>query len=101
MTVSTCGGTSLRRHHEIINTVVHLLNARGNKVGQRDTGFYDHYFLCTGDQVITWYHLPRTADTIILRVGMYQFDSDQHVVDSTTIDHSGNPGLPWVDIPLS
>jgi 4-amino-4-deoxy-L-arabinose transferase-like glycosyltransferase len=79
---------------------IHLLNAAGDKVGQRDTGFSEHYFLCAGDQIITWSHLPRPTTAVTLRVGMYTFDANYNPVSAATLDSQANRGLPWVDAPL-
>lgn len=77
---------------------VHLLDANGDKTGQRDSNFPDRAFLCSGDRLTTAFNLPPLQNAVTLRVGMYYFDGDRFI--NSRMESSSGSAL-WVDIPLS
>lgn len=81
---------------------VHFLNSQGDKLAQRDAGFANRYFICTGDEVIMLLMLPRPAEAKTLRVGMYRFGTTQGTdpIASAHLNDAGERGLPWVDLAL-
>jgi hypothetical protein len=84
---------------EPLNTVfTHLLDANGERIGQRDTPFLAGEFWCADDEVITWADLPLADNTSTLRVGIYQIRADGGIVNRNLLDSAGNPAGQWVDI---
>ena len=82
---------------ESLNTVfVHLLDAAGERIGQRDTPFLAGEFWCAGDEVITWTDLPLPENAATLRVGVYQIRDDGGLVNRNVLDSAGQ----WADFPL-
>jgi hypothetical protein len=84
---------------EPLNTVfTHLLDANGERIGQRDTPFLAGEFWCADDTVITWADLPLAQNTSTLRVGVYQIRADAGIANRNLLDSAGNPAGQWVDI---
>jgi hypothetical protein len=75
---------------------VHVLDAAGEKIDQRDERFWPGRYWCDGELFVTWTALsvPDTAAT--LRVGMYRLTPDGGFVNATVGD-----GATWVEIPLA
>gem|GEM_PF-2282426 len=87
-----------RAHGENAQVFAHLLDAAGERVGQRDSVFYPGKYWCGDDRVITWVDLalPETART--LRIGMYP--SPGAPPDAIDVIMPDGARAPWVDLTL-
>ncbi len=81
----------------------HLLNAGGQRIGQRDGPAWPGRYWRDGEIVVHDFPLPADIDlpsAEVLRVGMYQLiDGAPQNVD--ILDAAGNPAGQWVDIPTA
>lgn len=77
----------------------HFLDAGGDRIGQRDSSFYNIGYWCVGDTLITRAAAAIPAEFTTLRVGMYA-QIDGRNVNASIIDDHGNPVGAWVDIPV-
>jgi len=82
---------------ENVQYFAHFLDAAGEKIGQRDTSFYDVQYWCEGDTIITRVDTPIPAETDVLRVGMYRL-IDGNARGLSTIDESGQLASGTIDI---
>lgn len=77
----------------------HFLDASGERIGQRDSSFYNIGYWCVGDTLITRTEAQFPVDFATLRVGMYA-PIDGRNVNANLLDASGNPVGAWVDIAI-
>jgi len=77
----------------------HFFNAAGDKIGQRDTAFYDVQYWCAGDTIITRVDTPIPSDTARLGVGLYRLIEGK-ARGLSTIDEVGNPASGTIEIDL-
>lgn len=77
----------------------HFFNAAGDKIGQRDSSFYDVQYWCTGDTIITRVDLdaPIPDGTVKMSVGMYRLVEGK-ARGLGTIDEAGQPAAGTIDI---
>lgn len=92
-----------RSHVADFQYFAHVLNAKGDRIGQQDTRFLPGQSWCSGDRVLTTTTLAFPAEAITLRVGMYQLGFGgvrTGLTPSNVIDSAGSAVGQWVDIPL-
>ncbi len=77
---------------------IHVLDASGNRIGQRDTTLYKWQYLCANDQLITWTNLPIGPQAVGLHVGMYRLLPQGGYQNSNVINPSGDTLGQWVAI---
>ncbi|MBN1679459.1 MAG: glycosyltransferase family 39 protein [Anaerolineae bacterium] len=77
----------------------HLLDADGERIGQRDFDFWPGVYWCAGDRLVTWIDLAVPNGVHTLRVGMYTLE-DGLLTYTDVVDVNGGPVAPWVDIPV-
>lgn len=82
------------------NYFAHFLDSNGERLGQRDAGFWASRYWCEGDRLLIWTPATIPPETTILRVGMYQINSDGSVVSRNILDMAGNPSGQWADVSL-
>ncbi len=81
----------------------HLLNTKGDRIGQQDTNFLPGRSWCSGDRVLTTTALSLPIEATTLRVGMYRLGFGgvrSGLTSSNVIDSAGNAIGQWTDIPL-
>lgn len=81
----------------------HLLDADGNRIGQRDGPLWSGQYWRADELVTHFFELPADVDldaVAILRVGLYQF-IDGQPGNLDILDETGNPAGQWVDIPAA
>lgn len=80
----------------------HLLDGRGERIGQQDSALWPGRYWRGGEVVLHHTRLPADLDlaaAATLRIGLYQLiDGIPRNVD--ILDAAGNPTGQWVDIPL-
>lgn len=81
---------------------IHLLDADGNRIGQRDASFWPGRHWCANDQLSMWADIDGAADAATLRFGFYTLlDADAGTTQAVDIlDVAGNAAGNWIDIPL-
>jgi hypothetical protein len=77
----------------------HFFNAAGDRIGQRDTTFYDVQYWCAGDTIITRVDTPIPDDSVKMSVGMYRLIEGK-ARGVATVDDAGNPSVNTIDIDL-
>ncbi len=81
----------------------HLLDGRGERIGQQDSALWPGRYWRGGEVVLHHTRLPADLDlaaAATLRIGLYQLvEGSPHNVD--ILDAAGNPSGQWVDIPLN
>lgn len=81
-----------------VQMFAHLLDAAGERIGQRDSSFYPGRFWCQGDVVVLWNDLTRPAEAAVLRLGLYPGPgAAPGAIDAV---EPGGGLAPWVDLPL-
>jgi hypothetical protein len=88
--------THPERNHQYF---AHFLDAAGEKIGQRDSSFYNIGYWCEGDTLITSVSADIPPDVQTLRVGMYG-KVDGRNQNAAVLDETGNPVGQWVDVPV-
>jgi hypothetical protein len=78
----------------------HFLDAKGEKLGQRDNILWPGQYWCAGDRLITWVDVELPPQTTTLRIGTYTLDRNQFV-NVPVLNSTGNSVSTWVDIPLT
>ncbi len=79
-------------------TFVHLLDADGEKVAQKDQPFFAGRYWCDGDRIVTGAQLDVPAGAKTLRFGMYVLNG-KDVSNVAALDADGNPAA-WADVRL-
>jgi hypothetical protein len=85
---------------ENLQYFVHLYDASGERVAQRDTDFVPGRFWCEGDRLLTRVDLAVPDDTAIARIGLYSLDEARGFVNTAVLDAGEQPTALWADIPL-
>ncbi len=85
------------------NVFNHLLDAEGNRIGQRDGPLWPGRYWRANEFVAHYFFLLEDVDldaVVTLRVGLYEF-IDGQPVNLDILDTAGNPAGQWVDIPAA
>ena len=75
----------------------HLLDAEGNRIGQKDTAVFDATQWQQGDLVISHMRLPWPENSVAIRSGMYTFPD---LTPISIFDIAGNPTNETLEISL-
>jgi hypothetical protein len=78
----------------------HFLDSAGERIGQRDAGFWPSRYWCVGDRVVQWTSINLPPATVALRIGLYQRSPDGGIVNRNVLDAQGNPSGQWAEITL-
>ncbi len=78
---------------------VHLLDADGAKVAQKDQPFFASRYWCAGDRIVTGTQLDLPQTMATLRFGLYSRDG-KAIRNIATLDANDQPGGSWVDIKI-